>query len=78
MKSGTKKNKTLENICIAVLYFVGLSILILTTGLMNEKVFLNPTILNVTLYIISIIMTIVMLILFISAWEDTFESEDHQ
>ena len=77
MKSGMKKNKTLENICIAVLYFVGLSILILTTGLMNEKVFLNPTILNVTLYIISVIMTIVMLILFISAWEDTFESEDH-
>lgn len=76
MKSGAKR-KTFENIIIGILYFVIFSFTITGVGMMSEKVFLNPTILNVTLYIIGIIAVIATLILFINAWEDTFESEDH-
>lgn len=76
MKSGAK-HKTFENIIIGILYFVIFSLTITGVGTMSEKVFLNPTISNVTLYIIGIIAVIVTLILFINAWEDTFESEDH-
>lgn len=76
MKSGAK-HKTFENIIIGILYFVIFSLTITGVGMMSEKVFLNPTISNVTLYIIGIIAVIITLILFINAWEDTFESEDH-
>lgn len=76
MKSGAKR-KIFENIIIGILYFVIFLLTIIGVGIMNEKVFLNPTILNITLYIIGIIAVIVTLILFINAWEDTFESEDH-
>ena len=77
MKRGVKKDKTLENIIIATLYFVIFSALILAVGTMNEKVFSNPTILNMILYGMGILASIVFLILFVSAWEDVFESDGH-
>lgn len=80
MKHGakrSKKNKFLENVVIATIYFAIFSFFVLVTGEMNNKVFSNPTISNLILYDISILAMLVFLILFISAWDNCFESEDH-
>lgn len=77
MKHGAKKNKFLENVIIATIYFAIFSLLVLITGEMNSRTFSNPTISNLILYGISILAMLVFLILFISAWDNCFESEDH-
>lgn len=77
MKRGAKKNKFLENIVIATVYFMIFCFFILLTGQLHHKAFSNPTILNLISYWTSIIAMLVFLVLFISAWEDCFESEDH-
>lgn len=77
MKNGVKKNKFLENIVIATVYFMIFCFFILLTGQLHYKSFSNPTILNLISYWTSIIAMLVFLVLFVSAWEDCFESEDH-
>lgn len=78
MKNGVKgKNKTLENIIIATVYFLIFSLIAAGIGAESEVVFANPTISNITLYILAIAAMLVFLILFLSAWEDIFESEGH-
>lgn len=78
MKNGKKgKNKTLVNSIIATMYFLMFSLLVAGTGSMSEIVFTNPTIPNIILYISSIVAMLIFLILFLSAWEDIFESEGH-
>ncbi len=78
MKNGKKgKNKTLVNSIIATVYFLMFSFLVAGTGNMSEIVFTNPTIPNIILYISSIVAMLIFLILFLSAWEDIFESEGH-
>lgn len=77
MKPGQKKNNIAGKIVLSTIYFVIFSALVLLVGLMNERVFKNPTFSNVSVYIFVILITIVVLILFISAWEQIFESEDH-
>lgn len=77
MKRGAKKNKFLESVVIATIYFAIFSSLVLVTGELHHKAFSNPTISNLISYWTSIIAMLVFLVLFISAWEDCFESEDH-
>lgn len=75
MKRGAKKNKVLENMVVATVFFVIFSALVLATGTMNEIVFSNPTIPNIILYIAAIAVSLIFLILFLHAWEDIYESE---
>ena len=78
MKNGVKgKNKTLENIIIATVYFLIFSLIAAGIGAESKVVFTNPTISNIILYILAIIAMLIFLILFLSAWEDIFESEGH-
>ena len=77
MKPGQKKSNIAGKIVMSVIYFVVFSALVLLVGLMNEHVFKNPTFSNIGVYVFLILLTIVVLILFISAWEQIFESEDH-
>lgn len=77
MKRGVKKNKVLENMIVATVFFVIFSALVLATGTMNKIVFSNPTIPNIILYTAAIVVSLIFLILFLYAWEDVFESEGH-
>lgn len=77
MKHGVKKNRVLENMIVATVFFVIFSALVLATGTMNRIVFSNPTIPNIILYIAAIAVSLIFLILFLNAWEGIFESEGH-
>lgn len=77
MKRGVKKRNFLENMIILTIYFIIFSGLILAIGELSGNVFEKPTILNIIMYIFSILLALVFLILFISGWEDLFESNGH-
>lgn len=77
MKRGVKKRNFLENMIILTIYFIIFSGLVLAIGGFGGNVFEKPTILNIVMYIFSIIIALVFLILFIAGWEDLFESNGH-
>jgi nucleoside recognition membrane protein YjiH len=77
MKHGVKnRRKFLERIIILTIEFIILSALVIIAG-MYDKIS-EHQLLNILIYIFCLLGMIVMLILFISGWEDIFEeSNDH-
>lgn len=77
MKSGPSPKK-IERIIIAIVCFVLFSLEITALGMMSNYVFSSPTTKNVTIYIMLILCGVVLLIFFLNAWENSFESEDRK
>lgn len=75
MKHG-KINEFLKKIVIATLYFMIAAIFTMFTGASVSKVCNEGTPLDSMILIINITVSIVFIILFVSSWENIFESED--
>lgn len=58
--------------------FMLFSLEITALGMVSNYVFSSPTTKNVTIYIMLILCGIVLLIFFLNAWENSFESEGRE
>lgn len=77
MNRGVNPRKTTrgERILITVAYFICLSILVLGDGIVITKCINNPNPIWTLFFLMLLVATIIVVILFLSAWEDCYDDK---
>ncbi len=77
MNHGANPRKTTrgERMLIAIAYFICLGILVLGDGIVITKCINNPNPIWTLFFLMLLVATIIVVILFLSAWEDCYDDK---
>jgi protein-S-isoprenylcysteine O-methyltransferase Ste14 len=73
-----KERSILEKIVIATMYFFLCMLAFSADGYMFSVISKNNSPIYIALFVIGLLVSFILLIIFLSSWDNILESEDHQ